>query len=153
MRLECRERFPRHRRQRKPLVSDPSMHHGTCVTHVPWCMPGSLTRGDGENYPSIPDACTTRNFTYLERGPCSKYWIIPNWTMMIHCSPSWSSGYHGYLCTGISLVITDVKLLSVDYLGYFVHQDLRCDGDDVYYLSTSIDVRIFLEFFIKMCFC
>ena len=23
--------------------SDPVMHHGTCVTHVPWCMPGSLT--------------------------------------------------------------------------------------------------------------
>ena len=21
------------------------MHHGTCVTHVPWCMPGSLTGG------------------------------------------------------------------------------------------------------------
>ena len=21
----------------------PGMHHGTCVTHVPWCMPGSLT--------------------------------------------------------------------------------------------------------------
>ena len=21
------------------------MHHGTCVTHVPYCMPGSLTRG------------------------------------------------------------------------------------------------------------
>ena len=26
-------------------VSDPEMHHGTCVTHVPWCMPGSLTSG------------------------------------------------------------------------------------------------------------
>ena len=26
--------FPRHRLQRKPLVSDPGMHHGTCVTHV-----------------------------------------------------------------------------------------------------------------------
>ena len=26
-----------------PRVSDPDMHHGTCVTHVPWCMPGSLT--------------------------------------------------------------------------------------------------------------
>ena len=25
-----------------PLVSDPGMHQGTCVTHVPWCMPGSL---------------------------------------------------------------------------------------------------------------
>ena len=29
MRRECRERFPRHRLQRKPLVSDPGMHHGT----------------------------------------------------------------------------------------------------------------------------
>ena len=28
-----------------PLVSDPDMHHGTCVTHVPWCMLGSLTSG------------------------------------------------------------------------------------------------------------
>ena len=35
MRRECRERFPRHRLQRKPLTSDPGMHHGTCVTHVP----------------------------------------------------------------------------------------------------------------------
>ena len=26
-----------------PRVSDPDMHHGTCVTHVPWCMPGLLT--------------------------------------------------------------------------------------------------------------
>ena len=24
-----------------PRVSDPDMHHGTCVKHVPWCMPGS----------------------------------------------------------------------------------------------------------------
>ena len=49
--------FPRHRFQRKPLVSDPGMHHGTCVTHVPWCMSGSLTCGDGKNVPSIPGAC------------------------------------------------------------------------------------------------
>ena len=28
-----------------PRVSDPDMHHGTCVTHVPWCMPGPLTNG------------------------------------------------------------------------------------------------------------
>ena len=32
MRRECQEHFPRHRLQRKPLVSDPGMHHGTCVT-------------------------------------------------------------------------------------------------------------------------
>ena len=28
-----------------PWVSDPDMHHGTCVAHVPWCMSGSLTNG------------------------------------------------------------------------------------------------------------
>ena len=26
-------------------VSDPNMHHDTCVTHVPWCMTGSLPSG------------------------------------------------------------------------------------------------------------
>ena len=26
-------------------VSDPDMHHGTCVMHVPWSMSGSLTSG------------------------------------------------------------------------------------------------------------
>ena len=49
--------FPRRRFQRKLLVSDPGIHHGTCVTHVPWCMSGSLTCGDGENVPGIPGAC------------------------------------------------------------------------------------------------
>ena len=43
-----------------PQVSDPAMHHGTCVTHVPWCMPGSLTSGflwnrrRGETFPAFP---------------------------------------------------------------------------------------------------
>ena len=64
--------FPHRRLQRKPLVSDPDIHHGTCVTHVPWCMSGSLTRGGGENVPGIPGACATQNFTYLARGPCSR---------------------------------------------------------------------------------
>ena len=54
---------PRRRLLRKPLVSDPGMHHGTCFTHVPWCMSGSLTRGGGENVPGISGACATRNFT------------------------------------------------------------------------------------------
>ena len=40
--------FSRRRLQRKPLVSDPGMHHGTCVT---------LTRAGGVNVPGIPGAC------------------------------------------------------------------------------------------------
>ena len=49
--------FPCLRFQRKPLVSDPGMHYGTWVMHVPWCISGSLTCGDGENVPGIPGAC------------------------------------------------------------------------------------------------
>ena len=43
-----------------PRVSDPDMHHDTCVTHVPWCMPGSLTSGflwsrrRGKTFPAFP---------------------------------------------------------------------------------------------------
>ena len=68
---EFRERFPRYRLQRKLRVSDPGMHHVTCVTHVPWCISGSPTGGGGENVPGIPGACVTSNFTYLARGPCN----------------------------------------------------------------------------------
>ena len=38
MRREYRGRFTP-----PSQVRDPDMHHGTCVTHVPWCIPGSLT--------------------------------------------------------------------------------------------------------------
>ena len=52
-----------------PRVNNPEMHHGTCVTRVPWCMPGSLTSGflwsRWRKNPGNPGACTTRNFTYL----------------------------------------------------------------------------------------
>ena len=92
MRRECRERFPRHQLQRTPLVNDHGMHHSTCVTHVPWCMSGSLTRGGGENVPSIPGTCATRNFTYLVRGPwsrvgsaCSLKGIFYCWCRMHSC--------------------------------------------------------------------
>ena len=62
--------FPRRRFQRKPLVSDPGMHHGTCVTHVPWCMSGSLTCGDGENVPGIPGACAPPILCTWQEASC-----------------------------------------------------------------------------------
>ena len=34
MRRECQERLPRQRLQKKPLVSDPGMHHARAVMHV-----------------------------------------------------------------------------------------------------------------------
>ena len=62
--------FPRRRFQRKLLVSDPGMHHGTCVTHVPWCMSGSLTCGDGENGPGIPGACAQAILRIWQEAHC-----------------------------------------------------------------------------------
>ena len=79
MRRECRERFPRHRLRRikeKRQLAIPTCitarawrTAGTCVTHVPCCMSGTLTRCGGENVPGITGACVTLNFTYLVRGP------------------------------------------------------------------------------------
>ena len=64
-----------------PWVSDPDMHHGTCVTHVPWCLPGSLTGGFlwsrwRKNVPGIPGACATHICPYLVRGP---------WSFLVFC--------------------------------------------------------------------
>ena len=67
IRRECRERFPRHRLQRKPLVSDPGIHRGTCVTHVEIAKPQWR-----ENFPDISGPCATRNFTYLAKGPLDR---------------------------------------------------------------------------------
>ena len=57
----CREHFPRHRLQRKPLVCDPGMHHGTCVwqeAHVPVCplvtRLTSMPRPDPDEHPKSP---------------------------------------------------------------------------------------------------
>ena len=62
--------FPRRRFQRKQLVSDPDMHHGTCVTHVPWCMSGSLACGNGENVPGIPGACAPGILRIWQEAHC-----------------------------------------------------------------------------------
>ena len=93
IRRECRERFLRHRLQRKPLVSEPGMHHGTSVTHVPWCMSGSLTRGSGENVPGIPSASATLKFVHLVRGPWTSTCFPIGWAIMgaftNHCAQPW----------------------------------------------------------------
>ena len=70
--------FPRSRFQRKPLVSDPGMHHGTRVTHVPWSMSGSLTCGDGENVPGIPGACAPAILRISQEAHERKPFVTPS---------------------------------------------------------------------------
>ena len=78
-------------------VSDTDMHHGTCVTHVPWCISGSLTGGflwsqwrgkRSRHYRRM----RTRNFTYLVRGLWE--WNVPTWVSIyvMHETISHSSG-------------------------------------------------------------
>ena len=57
-----------------PRVSNPDMHYGTCVTHLPWCMSGSLISGFPwrrwrGKHSRHSGACATCNFAYLARGP------------------------------------------------------------------------------------
>ena len=74
--------FPRRRLQRKPLVSDPGMHHGTCMTHVPWCMSGSFNCGDGENVPGIPGACAPAILRIWQEAHCYEQTV---WTVTVEC--------------------------------------------------------------------
>ena len=59
-----------------PWFSDPDRHHGTCVTHVQWWMPGSITSGFLWSRWRGKHSRRMRNFTHLVRGPsidaCSK---------------------------------------------------------------------------------
>ena len=73
--------FATNRLQRKPIVSDPGMHHGTCVTHVPWCMSGSLTRDGEGNVTNIPGACATRNMRLWSQSTLFR-WSLGNMNLL-----------------------------------------------------------------------
>ena len=99
--------FHCHRLQRKLLLSDPGMYHGTCVLHVPWCMTGSPTRSGGENVTGIPGECATRNLTYLARGP----WLL--------CDATWGP----WLCINISwhCFTGRLNIMYISYLYIILH--------------------------------
>ena len=129
MRRECRDRFPDHRLQRKPPFSDPGPHHSTCIKHLPWCMPGSLTRGGGENVAGIPGACATHNFTYLVRGPFAKTYLHRRSKVSVQAA-------YG----NISTVALKTWLISNDWMTIMLH---GCTLLKITYLGT---------FSIKVCF-
>ena len=148
MRRECRERFPRHRLQRKPLVSDPGMHHDTCVTHVPRCMPGSLIHGGGESVPGIPDACATGNFTYLARGPSAgKVRVQCSKAKTAHCMTSvlthWSRVTH--ICVGNLTIIGSDNGLAPGRNSYIfiqenVFRNVVCEMAAILYRSHYVNI-------------
>ena len=83
--------------------------------HVSWCMSGWLTRGDGENVPGIPGACTTRNFTYLARGPWSFirikeiFWPKTRDMLIFKMTAGSHITFHGWLIVPYLIVTGCVK--------------------------------------------
>ena len=57
-------------------------------------MSESLNLGGGENVPGIPDACATRNFTYLARGPWEDSFC---YTLCVQYNEFIKLGVRGYL--------------------------------------------------------
>ena len=93
------------------------MHHGTCVTHVVWCMSGSLTRVGGENIPGILGACATRNFTYLSRGPWRGFHSTHKQTGYIHVSDALGWECPMWVASQVKIILV---LLSWLGLGLFI---------------------------------
>ena len=95
--LEMPGTFSCHRLQRKLLVSDPGMQHGTCIKHMPWCMSGSLTRGGGETFPAFPVHAQPAILLILVRDLwvtnsfCSRHkWDTFEWRMDIFSCFLWN---------------------------------------------------------------
>ena len=113
-----------------PRVGDPGMHHGTCVPHVPRCMPRSLTSGflrsrwrgkrsrhsrrmrNPQLYVSGKrpmEKCFARFELQLSLGPIS-YIAQPFW---FQSSDSWQWLFT-YLPYGINQIIIDGIISSAD---------------------------------------
>ena len=91
-----------------PLVSDSDMYHGTCATHVPWCMPRSLTRGFlWSRWWGKPSrrlgACVTGDFTFLVRGPWVRDDHMTEWITAWIGRPRWQTTWQPFC--GIKLII------------------------------------------------
>ena len=116
MRRECRERFPP-----PPRFSDPDMHHGTCVTHVPWCMSGSLTssflwnrwRGKRSRHSRRmrnPQLCV------FGRRPMRTKIATPKWLYLTPTVSQPSERQAGWDSVGAGLSIIQI---SITYIIYF----------------------------------
>ena len=84
--------FSHYRLQRKPLDNDPGMHHGMCVTHVPWCMLGSLTHGGGEKRFRHPRCIRNRQFYVSGKRPISAFNILTICWVRV-ASTMWMNSY------------------------------------------------------------
>ena len=103
-----------------PRVSDPDMHHGTCVTHVPWCMPGSLTNGflwsrrRGKTFPAFPVHAQTAMLRIWQEA----HWHVDSYLFIMVCWVWIVWGAH------LGDVLIDANLLHIfsgEYRGVYIY--------------------------------
>ena len=145
-----------------PRVRDPDMHHGTCVTHVPWCMPGSLTSGflwnwrREENVPGISGACATCNFTYLVRGPWPEPMLTQITNTILHQCWPWpriyfhvTRGQWPNTCTGqvksISGKFLFFNLLNIFFLVFISDPDIGTFSFELVLFHLAEDLKVCCE--------
>ena len=161
MRRECRECFARHRLQKKPLVSNPGMHHGTCVTHVTWCMSGSLTRGGGGKFPAFPRMRNAQFYVFgnrpMEVGfPLLWHWGHQSQDLNHRCADNLWYLYRDNECI-IYKYMTCSHIKRVRF--FFI--SLQCPRSTQWKVSSVLSISqscCFLEMFVhvgllKWCLC
>ena len=112
-----------------PWVSDPDIHHGTCVTHMPWCMPGSLTSGflwnrwQGKHFRCMrnPQFCasskrpmtrteiTTTKEIFVQWNMLQRHWFHGQFIEQVQFSHSWIFTIENCFC--IDVISDNNKIL------------------------------------------
>ena len=90
--------------KRKPLISDPGIHHGTCVTHMPWCIAGSVTRGSrGKRSKHFLRMCNPQFYVSGKRPIQGSIYIT---LLKIYYQPNGKSWYTNYINAHVDIVST-----------------------------------------------
>ena len=113
-----------------PRVSNPDMHHGTCVTHVPWCMSGSLTRGflwsrwRGKRSRHYRRMC---NLQFYVSGKRPIAWIrFPHyWSFLVLTGYQWPPLTKGKGCGAMMFSSVSTNLLNKQWTCWWIETPWR----------------------------
>ena len=103
-------------------ISDPDMHHGTCVMHVPWWMPKSLTSG------FLWNRQRRETFRHSQRMHNPEFFVsgkrpmdTDNWKLLSHLGSVSLTGFHRKSISGWKFRFTLTSILTKWPLQNFVH--------------------------------
>ena len=96
-----------------PLFSDPDMYHGTFLTHVSWCMPGSLASSfllklaAGKKFPAFPAHA---------QPAILRIWLVAYGLELILAMIA------AYVCCTVSIEIPDKTMGAVKMISHSMNQ-------------------------------